>query len=257
MANFQIGNPTGTLFGQVSPGTTGVGTFSNNPTPTSGNGSQGLVPGQVANPIPNASTLNTTAGNDLAAKLSGTLSPGTQNALQNASAEWGISSGMGDGSGIGWNQLYGNIANASENQQQQGLTDYNQITGPQFQTNLAQNNANLAAAPDPSASASYAQKLYNDYLQQMQRGKSPAGGTGSNSSTGVPPTPFDTSATGGSSPFDINPNATSGQQPSGWGFLTNDTTGDSTLGSGWDSYGANTPYSDAPLSMDTFGGWDY
>lgn len=194
MANFQIGNPTGTLFGQVSPGTTGVGTFSNNPTPTSGQGSQGLVPGQVANPIPNASTLNTTAGNDLLSKLSGTLSPGTQNALQNASAEWGISSGMGDGSGIGWNQLYGNIANASENQQQQGLTDYNQITGPSFQTNLAQNNANLAAAPDPSASASYAQQLYNEYLQQMQRSKSPAGGTGSATSSGVPPTPFDTSA---------------------------------------------------------------
>jgi len=176
--------------------------FTNIPTPRTGLGAFGAVPGPVANPIPNAPDLNKTAGNDILSKLSGTLSPGTMNALKDASAEWGISSGMGPGSGIGWNQLYGNIAGASERQQQEGLTDYNQITGPGFQTNLAESNAQLAAAPDPSASASYAQKLYDEYLQQMQRSRSPAGGTGTASGGATPPTPFDTGSPAG---FPNNP----------------------------------------------------
>lgn len=168
--------------------------FTNNPSPTTGTNAFGYIPGQTNNPIPNAPALNTTAGNDILSKLSGTLSPGTVNALDNASAEFGITSGLGVGSGIGANQLYGNIANASENQQQQGLSDYNQITGPSFQTNLAQNNANLAAAPDPSQAASYAQQLYDQYLRQMNQNRSPAGGTGGSSTSATPPTPFNTSS---------------------------------------------------------------
>lgn len=143
--------------------------FTLNPTPTAGTNAFGMVPGAVDNPIPNAPQLNQTAGADIMAQLGGQLSPGTINALQNASASFGVGSGM-PGSPLSWNSLYGNIAGAAEKQQQQGLANYNQITGPAFQTNLASQNALNAAAPDPTQAASYAEKLYNQYLAKMSGG---------------------------------------------------------------------------------------
>lgn len=163
------------------------------PTPTQGSGTAyGSVPGVLGLPnpagdlsvqIPGLTNLNKTASGDILANLEGTLSPGTQKALQNASATFGVQSGMPD-SGLSWNQLYGNIAGASESQQQQGLQELNpfltqtsgtQTVSPALQTQIAATNASNLAAPSPTAAASYSQQLFDQYLQQM---KGPAGGTG-------------------------------------------------------------------------------
>lgn len=214
-----------------APNSTAATSFTNNPTSTSGTNPFGYIPGPTGNPIGNAGDLNTEAGNDLASKLGGTISPGTMNALKDASAEWGVSSGLGPGSGLGTNGLFSNIAGFSENQEQQGLQDYNQITGPGFQTNLAENNANLSAAPDPTQAANYAKQLYDEYLQQIQRGKSPAGGTGA-SAPPTPATPVSDSSVGfpNQTPGTSDPNldayyaSTYGLLP-GTGALTTDTPG--------------------------------
>lgn len=162
-----------------------------NPTPQSGQGAFGMVPGALSLPnpagdlaaqLPGLPGLNATASQDLQSKLGGTLSPGTMNALKNAAATMGVSSGM-PGSQLSWNSLYGNIAGASEAQQQQGLQDYSsliptvsgtQTVSPALQSQIAGTNASNAAAPNPTASASYAEQLFNQYLQQA---KGPGGGT--------------------------------------------------------------------------------
>lgn len=163
-----------------------------NPAPQYGAGAFGAVPGPIGMPnpagslgaqIPNLGALNTAASGDILSQLGGTLSAGTQNALHNAAATMGVTSGM-PGSGLSWNSLYGNIAGASEMQQKQGLSEYNsfiptvsgtQTVSPNLQTEIAGTNASNAAAPNPQASASYAQQLFDQYLQQL---RGPAGGTG-------------------------------------------------------------------------------
>jgi hypothetical protein len=141
--------------------------FSLNPNPQSGSGVFGQVPGQLGVPpvaaqlgqeLPGLPNLNAAASQDIASNLSGTLSPGTQNALQNASATYGVTSGM-PGSGLTWDSLYGNIAGASTAEQQLGLQEYNQtvptVSGtqtvsPQLQEQVAMQNAIDAAAPNPT-----------------------------------------------------------------------------------------------------------
>lgn len=129
----------------------------------------GAVPGVLGNPIGNAPALNQAAGADIMAQLGGQLSPGTINALHDASATFGVSSGM-PGSNLSWNSLYGNIAGAAERQQQQGLQSYGALTGPAFQTGIAEQNALNAAAPNPTAAASHAEQLYNQYLGALGGG---------------------------------------------------------------------------------------
>jgi hypothetical protein len=178
--------------------------FNYNPMPQYGSGAFGSVPGPLTPPnpasnlsgvIPKLGAINSAASGDILSSLQGTLSPGTEHALQNASAEYGVSSGM-PGSGLDWNSLYGNIAEASEAQQQKGLQDYSsfiptvnstQTLDPGLQTNIEATNASNAAAPNPGASASYASQLFNQYLNQF---KNPAGGgtfgSGVDSLTGFP-----------------------------------------------------------------------
>ena len=155
-----------------------------------------MVPGVLPTPNPAANleaqlpglpTINQTASNDLQSQLGGTLSPGTLNALQNAAATYGTTSGMAGGvggmAGLDWNSLYGNIAGASEAQQQQGLSNYGPLTtavsstqtlSPTLSTEIASQNALNAAAPNPTQAASYSQQLFNQYLNAM---KGPGGGT--------------------------------------------------------------------------------
>ena len=115
--------------------------------------------------IPALGKLNKTASNDILSNLSGTLSPGTQNALQNSAAEYGTSSGMAGGatgmSGLDWNKLYGNIAGASQAEQSQGLQQLNpfvantsatQTYNPSEMMQLNFQNAVDKAAPDPAYS---------------------------------------------------------------------------------------------------------
>lgn len=164
--------------------------YSFNPHPQGGSGAFGSVPGVLSPPdpygdltskLPKLPSLNSAAQNDILSNLEGTLSAGTEHALQNASATYGAASGM-PGSGLSWNSLYGNIAGASENQQARGLQEYDsflptvahtQTLSPELQTEIAGTNASNAAAPNPGASASYAQQLFQQYLDKL---KNPASG---------------------------------------------------------------------------------
>lgn len=166
--------------------------FNLNPLPESGTTAFGEVPGQLGLPnpagdlgkqIPNLQGLNTGASDLINSELGGQLSPATLHALQNAGATFGIQSGM-PGSGLSFNRLYGNIAGATEARQRQGLEDYSrfiptvsgtQTVRPELQNEIASQNALNKAAPNPAKAASYAQQLFDQYLQKM---RGPGGGTG-------------------------------------------------------------------------------
>lgn len=189
-----IGSPTPTSAGGASGGSGGAassGGFNLHPQPTSGQGAFGAVPGQLGLPdpagdlarqVPGLSGLNSSASAGIQAKLNGELSPGTLNALKNASAQYGVSSGM-PGSGLSSNQFLGNVAGASEAQQAAGIQQYNsyiptvsgtQTVNPALQNEIATQNSLNAAAPDPTQAASYAKQLFDQYLAQM---RGPGGGT--------------------------------------------------------------------------------
>jgi hypothetical protein len=187
---------------------------------------------------PNLAGTNAAVSGDILSKLGGTLSPGTENALKNAQATFGQTSGMPN-SGLSWNSLYGNIAGASEAQQQQGIQDYNNTVGAVSQTQTPNQgvqaevgiqNALDASAPDPTAAASYAEQLYNKYLGKMG---SPAGGTGA-LGFGAPVSTATPSAGGGwGSLFATG----SGQGPQTYGGMADIPTGNAlgnTSPSGWD-----------------------
>lgn len=166
--------------------------YSSNPLPQLGSGPFGAVPGTLSLPnpssdlsaaVPGLGSLNTAASNDILSNLGGKLSPGTVNALQNASATFGVASGM-PGSGLSWNQLYGNIAGAANQEEALGLSQLNpylsqtsgtQTLSPSLQATIAGTNATNAAAPNPGASASYSAQMFNQYLNSL-RGPA-AGGT--------------------------------------------------------------------------------
>lgn len=188
------GRSTGSSGGSPSGGS-GAG-FNLNPPSQTGNGPFGSVPGPLGMPdpagdlakvVPNLSSLNKGVSSGILSKLNGQLSAPTLNALKTAQAQFGVSSGMPN-SGLSWNSLYGNIAGASEAQQQQGIQDYNpfiqtvsgtQTVNPALQTEIANINSVNAAAPDPAQAASYAQELFNQYLSSMRGsgGGGPGGGT--------------------------------------------------------------------------------
>lgn len=161
-----------------------------------GQGAFGKVPGVINLPqpskdlggvLPGLPAVNTAASQDILAKLGGSISPGTMNALQRAAAQFGVSSGM-PGSGLALNNLFGNIAGFSENQVQQGLQDYSsvlptasrtQTVDPALQTQIAETNALNLSAPNPAQAQSYAQGLFSSYLNSLGRSAprtSPAGG---------------------------------------------------------------------------------
>lgn len=149
----------------------------------------GLIPtpnpyGDLSNVFPDLGGANQALGADLLAKLGGNISPGTMAALQNAAAAFGVRSGM-PGSGLQWNNLFGNIAGFAENQTQQGIQDYNQTiptisrtqtVDPALQTTIAGENALNLAAPTPSAVAQNSQSLFNKYLASLSQ-RNPATGS--------------------------------------------------------------------------------
>ena len=146
--------------------TTAPPAYNINPQSQGGTGTFGQVPGNIdlpnvsgdlASQIPGLGKLNTAASSDIASNLAGTLSPGTENALQNAAATYGETSGM-PGSDLTWNSLYGNIAGASTAEQAQGLSEYNsliptvsgtQTLSPDLMTQVAEQNAVNTASPNP------------------------------------------------------------------------------------------------------------
>lgn len=184
-----------------SPGTgNGTTTFNSNPSPQGGDGAFGLVPGPVGMPdplgdlaaaYPNLRNTNSAASAAILSKLRGELSPETLNQIQDAAARFGVANGM-----PGSNAVSGTIANnanllgnvrASEALQQQGLEDYSHIlptvsgtqtVNPNLQVEVASGNANNAAAPNPEDAATYAQNLFQKYLDLLKGQSNPAGGTG-------------------------------------------------------------------------------
>lgn len=175
-------------------GASGGTAFNLNPAPTSGVGPFGAVPGQLGLPdpmgdltkaLPGLPKVNEAATGVLMSQLNGELSPQTVNAIQDAAARFGVSSGM-PGSGLAWNRALRDLGLSVEGQQQKGLQNYGPFIGtvsgtqtlnPGLQAEIANTNAINAAAPDPTKAASYAQMLFQQYLQSIGGG-GPAGGTG-------------------------------------------------------------------------------
>lgn len=169
----------------VAPGT-------QNPTPHSGQGAFGLVPGSISNPnpfgdlssiYPNLSGANSQISSNIMNELMGNLSPSTINNIRTQAANFGVTSGLPTSQFSGYQGL-ANLGLTTEKLQGQGLQDYlNAITGisktqtvdPALQTEIATQNAVWNAAPDPAAAAKEQENLFDKYLEQL---KSPAGGTG-------------------------------------------------------------------------------
>lgn len=144
--------------------------------------------------VPNYAGLTAGATGDINSELSGNLSQGTQNLLQNKAAAAGIDMGMPGGTAgntLTNQNFLQSLGLTSEGLAHEGLTDYNtfantagsQQQNPELLTSIAEQNAVDAAAPNPAAANSYAQSLFQRYLQQTSN---PAGGTGAGSK-GKPP----------------------------------------------------------------------
>lgn len=177
------------LYNGISPYNTNIAT-------QSGSGAFGAVPGaiglpnsqydQTAGVVKNLPGLTNGSASDIASELGGQLSPGTLNLLQNRAAAFGVNSGLPGGvpgNTLSTQNLLDNIGTTSENLASKGVSDYNsflptvgsQMLAPSLQADIADRNATLKAAPNPTQAASYAQSLFNQYLQKMG---GPAGGTG-------------------------------------------------------------------------------
>jgi hypothetical protein len=135
--------------------------------------------------FPNLPGANATVSSDIMNELTGQLSPSVLNNIQQAAANFGITSGM-PGSGLGQNNLLRNIGLTTEQLVQHGLGDYasliptiasTQTVSAPLQAEIAGTNASNAAAPDPTAVESYAENLFNKYMKKF--GTNPAGGTAS------------------------------------------------------------------------------
>lgn len=177
--------------------------YTPNPSPTEGLGPFGKVPGPVGLPdpyanlsalYPNLGESNKAASKFALSEMMGQLSPETQSNLWDIGARFGQTSGM-PGSGLAKNRTARDLGLATEQLQRAGLQDYlnaifgiakTQTVSPELQASIATQNAEKSAAPSPPASQTYAQSLYNSYLNRA----SPAGGTGSFSGPNIGGVPF-------------------------------------------------------------------
>lgn len=136
--------------------------------------------------FPNLSGTNAALSSALTSELTGQLSPATIAAINDAAASYGVSSGM-PLSGLAINRFPRDIGLATEDLIHRGIGDYSsaipsvastQTVSPNTQASLnaeiAAMNAQNAAAPDPTAAATYAQQLFDRYLNRFS---TPAGGT--------------------------------------------------------------------------------
>lgn len=162
-----------------------------------GSGTYGAVAGATTSPspsydlstvYPNLTKSNEQASANILSGLQGNLSTSTINAIQDAAARYGISSGMGT-SGLSKNLSLRDLGLNSEAVQSKALSDYNTLLGttsktqtvsPETQIALSQSNNALAAQANPQDATTYALDLYNQYLNST---KSAAGGTGGTTTT--------------------------------------------------------------------------
>jgi len=192
------------------------------------------VPGPLGLPDPfaditragiNLAGINPSASRSLEAGFRGDLDPNDISALQDESARFGVQSGM-PGSGLGINRYLGNVLGARQARRQQAFQNYGPFVGtvagtqtvqPGLKHEIALQNALNAAAPNPAQAASYAQQLFNQYLQMLaSQGGRGRGGPGG----GIAPTGGPSGGTGGGGfpnpiPSPVDPN-----QPPGWGVLS-------------------------------------
>lgn len=161
--------------------------FSLNPAPQSGAGAFGAVPGNLSAPnstyqqlqnIPGYNGLVSSGVSDIGSELGGSISPQTQNLLQNKAASLGVSMGQ-PGGGVAnpgntftTQNLLDNLGITSENLQNTGLGNLNTFSGttgnqqlsPELQSSIQEQNAVNAATPNPAAAQSEALSLYQQYL---------------------------------------------------------------------------------------------
>lgn len=150
-------------------------------------GTFGQAPAQIAQPksiydelnqnVPGYGALTKSATGVIGGELNGQVSPETQNLIQNKAAAAGVAGGV-PGSQFQQNNMLANLGLTSEQLQQHGLTDYNQFSGttggeqtdPRLGYEVSLQNAIDAAAPDPASAQSYAQMLFNKYLNPNPAG---------------------------------------------------------------------------------------
>lgn len=187
--------PVGTTINGATRQPDSAYSYNINPTPQAGYGASGGVPGAIGLPNPyqdlqrhltNLGPLNNQAGADILGNLNGQLSPETMARIQDASAAFGISSGM-PGSGLARSRTARDLGLATQDLQARGVQQYNQtiptISGtqtvsPGLQSEIASRNATFAAAPNPAAATSHAESLFQQYLDSMGRGNGGRGGGG-------------------------------------------------------------------------------
>jgi hypothetical protein len=193
-----------------------------NPQPQYGTDAFGRVPGAVGLPdpsadlarvLPNLGTATGAASDAVLSKLRGELSPATINSIHDAAARFGVTSGMpgfAPGS-LTANRGVRDIGLATEAEEQQGLQDFNALTGnvsatqavrPETQIQLAEQNALNAAAPNPAAAQSFAASLFDKYLNMLRGGGTSGRGVGGGRSVG--PSGGGTSRSGELIPGDPN-----------------------------------------------------
>jgi hypothetical protein len=154
------------------------------PGPRGGQGAFGAVPGNVGLPpvasqlgalFPQLPQANAQVSQNVMAGLRGELSPETIASIQDEAARFGVSSGVPLSDFAGARGLR-NLGLSVEGTQRQGLQDYlNAITGisrtqmvdPALQSQIAEYNARMNAAPDPAAAARETQRLYTENLQRQ------------------------------------------------------------------------------------------
>jgi hypothetical protein len=122
-------------------------------------------------------------------ELTGELPPDVISSIEDEGARYGVTSGM-PGSTLARNRTAKNVGLTSLGLQRSGLQDYlglttgvksNQTVPPALQAEIASNNANLNAAPDPAARAAELEAAFN-----RGRGGVPGAGGGFGGSIGAP-----------------------------------------------------------------------
>ena len=118
---------------------------------------------QAAQAMPGLPGLTKSAGDVVQSQLSGEVSPGTADYLQQLSAQWGVGAGMpGMGAGsVGASGLVRSLGLTSEDLANKGVGNFNNLLGtvagtqlsPETQANVNMYNTQLAAAPDPALAA--------------------------------------------------------------------------------------------------------
>lgn len=202
------------------------------PSAQAGSGAYGAVPGAIGAPpsifsqvnsnVPGAAGLATGAAGNIASQEAGALSPGTQDLLRNNAAAMGISVGQpggAPGNTISNENLLTNMGLTSEGLTNQGDQNYLSFLGgvgqtqlsPNLLTDIASNNATMAAAPNPAAAAAQQQQQMIQYFNMLRGPQLPAGSTGTEGSGGnkTPPNgltftpPGGQLPTGGYVPFNV------------------------------------------------------